>query len=130
MSVTLDGGEYLWQRDERFWPRCAPVLFPIVGNIRADQARSAAGPVSLKRHGIARNYEHAVLSKGQSTVTFELNADEGMLERYPSPFRLRMTYALSDDVRTISTPDSKIRVLIVPTNEEYMIALDVAELLG
>ncbi len=36
----------------------------------------------------------------------------------------------SDDVRTISTPDSKIRVLIVPTNEEYMIALDVAELLG
>ena len=36
----------------------------------------------------------------------------------------------SDDVRTISTPESKIRVLIVPTNEEYMIALDVAELLG
>ena len=58
--------------------------------------------VSLKRHGIARNYEHAVLSKGQSTVTFELNADEGMLERYPYPFRLRMTYALSDDGLTQS----------------------------
>ena len=28
MSLTLDGGEYLWQRDERWWPRCAPVLFP------------------------------------------------------------------------------------------------------
>ena len=36
----------------------------------------------------------------------------------------------SDEVRCISTPDSKIRVLVVPTNEEYMIALDVAELLG
>ncbi|MBR0404927.1 MAG: acetate kinase [Eggerthellaceae bacterium] len=36
----------------------------------------------------------------------------------------------SDEVREISTPDSKIRVLVVPTNEEYMIALDVAELLG
>ena len=36
----------------------------------------------------------------------------------------------SDEVRVISTPDSKIRVLVVPTNEEYMIALDVAELLG
>ena len=36
----------------------------------------------------------------------------------------------SDDVRTISTPESKIKVLVVPTNEEYMIALDVAELLG
>ena len=36
----------------------------------------------------------------------------------------------SDEVREISAPDSKIRVLVVPTNEEYMIALDVAELLG
>lgn len=36
----------------------------------------------------------------------------------------------SDDVRIISTPESRIRVLVVPTNEEYMIALDVAELLG
>ena len=36
----------------------------------------------------------------------------------------------SDEVREISAPDTKIRVLVVPTNEEYMIALDVAELLG
>ncbi len=36
----------------------------------------------------------------------------------------------SDDPRVISTPDSKIRCLVVPTNEEYMIALDVEELLG
>ncbi len=36
----------------------------------------------------------------------------------------------SDDPRVISTADSKVKVLVVPTNEEYMIALDVAELLG
>ena len=36
----------------------------------------------------------------------------------------------SDDPRVISAPDSKVKVLVVPTNEEYMIALDVAELLG
>ena len=36
----------------------------------------------------------------------------------------------SGEVRDISAADSKIRVLVVPTNEEYMIALDVAELLG
>ncbi len=35
----------------------------------------------------------------------------------------------SDDPRVISTPDSKIRVLVVPTNEELMIALDVEALL-
>ena len=36
----------------------------------------------------------------------------------------------SDDPRIISTPDSKITVLVVPTNEELMIALDVEALLG
>lgn len=36
----------------------------------------------------------------------------------------------SDDPRVISTPDSAITVLVVPTNEELMIALDVEELLG
>ena len=36
----------------------------------------------------------------------------------------------SGEIRDISAADSKIRVLVVPTNEEYMIALDVAELLG
>lgn len=36
----------------------------------------------------------------------------------------------SDEVRVISTPDSKVKVLVVPTDEEYMIALDTAELLG
>ena len=36
----------------------------------------------------------------------------------------------SDDPRVISTPDSKVKVLVVPTNEEYMIALDVEELLS
>lgn len=36
----------------------------------------------------------------------------------------------SPEPRVISTPDSKIRVMVVPTDEEYMIALDVQELLG
>ena len=36
----------------------------------------------------------------------------------------------SDEPRVISTPDSSITVMVVPTNEEYMIALDVVDLLG
>ena len=36
----------------------------------------------------------------------------------------------SDDPRVISTPDSAVKVLVVPTNEELMIALDVERLVG
>ena len=38
--------------------------------------------------------------------------------------------ARSSEIRDISAPDSKIRVLVVPTNEELMIALDVEALLS
>jgi acetate kinase len=38
--------------------------------------------------------------------------------------------ARSNEIRDISATDSRVRVLIVPTDEEYMIALDVKELLG
>ena len=29
MSLKLGDAEYLWQGDERWWPRRSPVLFPI-----------------------------------------------------------------------------------------------------
>ena len=59
LSLKLDGHEYLWQGDPRFWARRAPVLFPIVGSLRDGRAESAQGPCVMGRHGIARNYEHA-----------------------------------------------------------------------
>ena len=63
LSLQLDGREYLWQGDPRFWARRAPVLFPIVGSLRDGRAESAQGPCVMGRHGIARNYEHAVVDR-------------------------------------------------------------------
>ena len=97
VSLKFEGYEYLWQGDKRWWTGHAPILFPIVGMLREDAAVSAAGPVNLKRHGVARNYEHVVLSLGESTITFEINANDETLEQYPYPFRLRMTYTLTDE---------------------------------
>lgn len=96
MSLQLDGKEYLWQGDERFWPRRAPVLFPIVGCLRNDFATSAQGEVHLKRHGIARLYEHAIVEQTPSSVTYELRSTEETRRAYPFDFCLNMTYAVSD----------------------------------
>lgn len=94
MSIKLDGKEYLWQGDEKFWPRRAPVLFPIVGCLRGDHAKSAQGDVNLKRHGIARLYEHAVAEKTEDSVTFELSSSTETKAAYPFDFKLNMTYSL------------------------------------
>ncbi|MGO5499693.1 aldose 1-epimerase family protein [Paratractidigestivibacter faecalis] len=93
MSLTCAGAEYLWQGDPKFWPRRAPVLFPIVGCLKNDEAMSAQGPVCLKRHGIARTREHSIVERSESSVTFQLDSDEATRELYPFDFRLNMTYS-------------------------------------
>ena len=97
MSLTLDGGEYLWQRDEAFWPRCAPVLFPIVGNLRNDRATSAQGDIAFGRHGLARNYEHTLIARSDDSLTYELVSSDDTREKFPYDFCLRMTYRIVDD---------------------------------
>lgn len=97
MSLRRNGTEYLWQADERFWARRAPILFPIVGCLRNDRATSAAGEVRLKRHGLARLYEHRMVRQTESSVTYELASTEQTRAAYPYDFRLNMTYALEGD---------------------------------
>ncbi len=96
MSLRTDAGEYLWQGDERFWPRRAPVLFPIVGCLRDNRATSAQGEVRLQRHGIARLYDHAVVAQTPSSVTYELASTDETRAAYPFDFRLNMTYSVKD----------------------------------
>ena len=105
LSLQLDGREYLWQGDPRFWARRAPVLFPIVGSLRDGRAESAQGPCVMGRHGIARNYEHAVVDRAAdgSSVTFELRDSAEMRAAYPYSFKLNMTYAITGEATLSQT---------------------------
>ncbi len=94
-SLALAGNEYLWQADPAIWGKHAPILFPIVGSIRDNKAESAQGPVTLGRHGLARDYEHTVVAQSDDSVTFELTDSEATRAAYPYAFKLNMTYALT-----------------------------------
>lgn len=96
-SLNLDGREYLWQADRAFWGKHAPVLFPIVGNLRDNAAQSAAGPCRMERHGLARINEHALVgvSDDGASVTYEFSSSPETRAAYPYDFTLNMTYALT-----------------------------------
>lgn len=98
-SFVVDGREYLWQADPAFWGKHAPVLFPIVGSLRADEATCAAGTCRMPRHGLARIAEHAVkvVAEDGSSVTFEYCDTPETLEAYPYHFKLNMTYAITGE---------------------------------
>lgn len=94
-SLKKDGNEYLWQADPRWWAKHAPILFPIVGSLRDGKAMSSQGPITLGRHGLARDYEHAVVEHTDSKVVFELVDSEATRVAYPYAFKLNMTYELT-----------------------------------
>ncbi len=100
MSLQKGESEYLWQGDANWWPRRAPILFPIVGVLKDGKADSAEGTVSLARHGLARLNQFEVVEKSNSSVTLQLKSTEETRESYPYDFELRLIFSLSDDTLT------------------------------
>ena len=57
VSIQCDGKEYLWNGDDKFWNRHAPILFPIVGKLADDKLRIEGHEYTMKQHGFARDTE-------------------------------------------------------------------------
>lgn len=89
-----EGHEYLWQADERFWPRHSPILFPIVCGLWEGKYRTEGKEYPMGRHGFARDTEFKLLRKSATKVTFALQSNEETLKAYPYRFILSVTYRL------------------------------------
>ena len=100
MSLRKGESEYLWQGDSNWWPRRAPILFPIVGVLKDDKAESAEGTVSLARHGLARLNQFEVVEQSTSSVTLQLKSTEETRKAYPYDFELRLIFSLDGDTLT------------------------------
>lgn len=100
MSLRLDEAEYLWQGDPTWWPRRAPILFPIVGVLKNGKAESAEGTITLARHGLARLNEFEVVEKNNSSVTLQLTSTEETRKSYPYDFELRLIFSVAGDTLT------------------------------
>lgn len=86
--------EYIWQADEKIWPRHAPLLFPFVGKLRNNRFRYQGKEYSVSQHGFARDKDFTLSEKEGNRVLFELGADEKTLEQYPFHFLLQVEYFL------------------------------------
>lgn len=100
MSLQKGESEYLWQGDSNWWPRRAPILFPIVGVLKDGKAESAEGTVSLARHGLARLNQFEVVEKSDSSVTLQLKSTEETRTSYPYDFELKLIFSVAGDTLT------------------------------
>lgn len=91
----LNGVEYLWQGEKEYWSGQAPVLFPICGSIRNDQAILEDGKiVTMPRHGIVRKKEFALVDQTKDTILFEIKSTKESYDKYPFDFCLYNEYKL------------------------------------
>ena len=100
MSLRKGESEYLWQGDSNWWPRRAPILFPIVGVLKNGNAESAEGTVTLARHGLARLNQFEVVEQSPSSVTLQLKSTEETLKAYPYDFELKLIFSVAGDTLT------------------------------
>jgi galactose mutarotase-like enzyme len=94
-SVTNNHGlEYLWQANPEVWPRHAPVLFPIVGRLKANTIRFNNTLYELGQHGFARDMAFVLLEKQANSCSFELHSTDKSKRNYPFDFKFQISYTL------------------------------------
>jgi galactose mutarotase-like enzyme len=87
--------EYMWGGDPAIWGKHSPLLFPIVGTLKANTYYYQGKPYSLPRHGFARDQEFAVEKQTAGSITFLLHSNETTRAVFPFDFELRVIYRLT-----------------------------------
>ena len=94
---TLDGREYLWQGDPRYWCERAPVLFPFVGRLTGNSYRYGGQVYSMGIHGFAAHQDFSCLCPEPNRLVLELTDNRETREQYPFAFCLKIIYELIKD---------------------------------
>ena len=90
-----NGQEYLWNADEKFWKRHAPVLFPIVGSLKDSKFVVDGVDYPMSQHGFARDLDFKMVKQSDGkSILFRLEYNEDTLKRYPYKFALEIGYRL------------------------------------
>ena len=88
--------EIMWRADPAYWSGIAPILFPIVGELRGGQMRHAGKSFAMQRHGLVRKREFDCQMMASNKLKCVLQSDEGTLEYFPWRFNFSVTYTLDD----------------------------------
>lgn len=113
-----NGNDYLWDADEKFWKRSAPVLFPIVGSLKDSKFVVNGRDYPMSQHGFARDMDFKMVKQSDGkSIIFRLDSNKDTISRYPFRFSLEIEYRLDGYKlktiwRVINTDDKEIHFQI------------------
>ena len=96
-EMLFQGTKVLDQEGKPFWKRQAPILFPIVGQIKNSKTIIEGNSYEMSQHGFARDMEFEEISKTQNKHEYILKYNEETLKKYPYKFELKVTYEIIEN---------------------------------
>ena len=93
-SIQLNSIEYLWQADSNYWGKHAPVLFPIIGELKDGKYIFDNKEYHLPRHGFARDKMFEAKQTSGASAIFTLRSNAETLAVYPFQFIFQVQYEI------------------------------------
>lgn len=108
-SIQHDGKEILFQgaqvldgNGNIYWKRQAPILFPIVGQLKNSTTQIENRTYEMSQHGFARDMDFEEISKTETKHHYMLKYNEETLKKYPYKFELHVIYEIIEDILTVT----------------------------
>ena len=96
-SIKYNNKEFLWNADKKYWGKHAPILFPIVGRFKDNEALIEGKIYSMGQHGFARDNDFKEVFSGDNKVTYLLTYSDETLKMYPYKFELYISYEIFEN---------------------------------
>ena len=90
------GREYIWQRDPEVWPKCSPILFPVIGNLKDNKIKINGVEYTMGKHGILRDAPYEITEQTTNSVTMVTRYTEETLTAYPFKYEVTMKFILNN----------------------------------
>lgn len=103
LKTKSTGTEYIWNGNPTWWPRHAPILFPLSGPTKDGKIAVGGKEYTMPNNGFARDETWTLAGKSDTSATFVLEDSDDSRQYYPYGFRLTTSYTLHSDRITIRT---------------------------
>ena len=101
-EMLFQGAQVLDSNGNTFWKRQAPILFPIVGQLKNSKKEIEEKKYEMSQHGFARDMKFEEISKTENEHHYMLKYNEETLKKYPYKFELHVIYEIEKDTLIVT----------------------------
>lgn len=96
MSWTVDGRERIWGGDPAYWPRRAPILFPVCGWMNGGVLRAKGRVIPCGVHGFGSDAAFRLTRVAENSLRATLSDTADTRAAFPFAFALAIDITLED----------------------------------